>query len=70
MWHDPNNAQDTTIVRVSCAVQSGVTTGGDGDGVGRRRRRGRGGEGNGLNALGSDKLGRAQTLAELGSDES
>ena len=43
----------------------GVTTGGDGDGVERRRR---GGEGNGVNALGSDELGRAHTLAELGSD--
>ena len=43
-----------------------VTTGGDGDGVERRRR---GGEGNGVNALGSDELGRAQTLAELESDE-
>ena len=42
-----------------------VTTGGDGDGVERRRR---GGEGNGVNALGSDELGRAHTLAELGSD--
>ena len=50
MCHDGDTAQDTLIVRVSCAVNRGVTTGGDGkkggigDGVGEKARLG---EGNG-----------------------
>ena len=49
----------------SAGGRAGEQASGDGDGVERRRR---GGEGNGVNALGSDELGRAHTLAELGSD--